>query len=87
MGQQDYQNNHRSNEAETIKNAIEFLKKQGVTDETKAVACARLGSPSPTIKYGKINKIKDEEYGKAPYCLIIPAKLHFMEEEALEKFV
>ena len=77
----------KDNKFLTIKDAIEFLKKQGVTDETKAVACARLGSTSPTIKYGKIDKIKDENYGKAPYCLIIPAKLHFMEEEALEKFV
>jgi diphthamide biosynthesis methyltransferase len=27
--------------------------------------------------------IKKEDFGKPPHCLIIPGKLHFMEEEAL----
>lgn len=70
----------------TIKQAIEFLEKHGLTKETKAVACARLGSENPIIKYGKIDEIKDLDYGKPPYCLIIPADMHFMEEEMLEQW-
>ena len=69
-----------------IKQAIEYLINQGVTPETKAVACARIGSDNPKIVYDEISKLKDLDYGNAPYCLIIPAKLHFMEEEALSQY-
>jgi len=68
----------------TIKQAIEYLMKQGVTKETKAIACARVGADDQMIKYGKISKLKDLDFGEPPYCLIIPAELHFMEEDALE---
>jgi len=78
--------NPKANKFLTIKEAIEFLKNLGLTEETKAVACARLGSSKPIIKFGKINDLINIDYGKAPYCLIIPAQMHFMEEEALEKF-
>lgn len=70
----------------TIKDAVEYLIKLGVTEKTKAVGCARLGSDNPKIVYSKIPKLKDTDFGKPPFCLIIPAELHFMEEEALEKF-
>ena len=76
----------KENKFLSIKQAIEFLQKNGVTDETKAVACARLGSEKPVFRYAKINDLKEIDYGKPPYCLIIPAKLHFMEEEALNIF-
>jgi len=69
----------------TIKDAIEYLEKQGLTSETKVIGCARIGSDFPVIKYGEINKIKEFDFGKAPYCLIIPAKLHFIEEQALKQ--
>lgn len=69
----------------TIKQAIEYLIKQGVKDSVKAVACARIGSDNAVIKYGELSKLKELDFGNPPYCLIIPAKLHFMEEEALEQ--
>jgi diphthine synthase len=70
----------------TIKQAAEYLINQGVTKETKAIACARIGNDNPKIIYTEINKLKDKDFGKPPYCLIIPAEMHFMEEEALKQW-
>lgn len=70
----------------TIKQAIEYLIKQGVTEKTQAIACARIGSKNQKIAYAEINKLKELDFGKPPFCLIIPAKLHFIEEEALQQW-
>ena len=70
-----------------IKDALNYLEKQGITKETKAIACARIGSDSPAIRYGALEKLKEIDYGSPPYCLIIPADLHFMEKEALNKYI
>jgi len=51
----------------------------------KIVVCSRLGTKEKKIIYEKIENLKDKEI-KKPYCLIIPSKLHFMEQEVLEKF-
>jgi len=66
---------------------IEQNKKEGlITPETKAIACARLGSQDQRISYGPLQYLAQLDYGKAPFCLIIPGPLHFMEEKMLEKF-
>ena len=70
----------------SIKDAINYLIKQGVTEQTKAIACARIGSEDQKIAYGYINKLKNIPYGNPPYCIIIPAALHFMEEEAIDQW-
>lgn len=58
-----------------------------ISPDSKAVAACRLGGNS-IISYGKIRDlIKDRGLkGKTPAVLIIPGKLHFMEEEFLEGF-
>ena len=78
----------------TIKDAIEYLLKTGekkgsktFTKEHECIGCARLGSNNPTIKSGYAKDLVNFDFGKPPYCLIVPGELHFMEEEALEKFV
>jgi diphthine synthase len=75
----------------SIKRALETLeqieehKKEGfITKKTKVVGCARLGSDNYVIKYGALEEIKEKDFGKPPYCLIIPGKMHFLEEEMLE---
>lgn len=75
----------------TIKRALETLeqieehKKEGLINKnTKVLGCARLGSDNAVIKYGTIEEIKKKDFGKPPYCVIIPGKVHFMEEEMLE---
>lgn len=68
----------------TCKQAVEYLIKKGLDKEEKVVSCAQIGSNKPIIK---VSKAKDvEEIKETPQCLIIPGKLHFIEEEFLEKF-
>ena len=70
----------------TIKDAIDYLIKQGMSEDQLCIGCARIGSDNPAIKKAKAKNIKDIDFGNPPYCLIVPAKLHFMEEEALEQW-
>jgi len=56
------------------------------TPDTLCVGCARLGSPSPTIKAGPASSLSFEDFGKPPHCLIVPGDMHFMEEESLARF-
>ena len=48
----------------------------------KIVVCSRLGTKESKIVYGTFNEIRDKEI-QAPFCFIIPGKLHFIEEETL----
>lgn len=77
----------------TIKQAIGFLlkveekkQKKVFTKDTVCIGCARLGSDKPTVKVGYAKELINKEFGNPPYCLIVPGELHFMEEEALERF-
>ncbi|MBI2667011.1 diphthine synthase [Candidatus Woesearchaeota archaeon] len=66
---------------------IESRKKENfITPKTFAVACARLGSRTALIKAGTLLELKKIDFGKPPYCLIIPGKLHFLEEEMLRLY-
>ncbi|MBD3319036.1 diphthine synthase [Candidatus Woesearchaeota archaeon] len=76
-----------------IREAIEYLlqqeskqKKGLLTKKTKAIGCARLGSKDAVIHYGTLEALTRQEFGNAPYCLIIPGVLHFMEEETLQLY-
>jgi len=77
----------------TVNQAIKILldinkkQKDGVfTEDTLCIGCARLGSDKPFIKAGKAKDLLKKKFGDAPHCLIVPGKLHFMEEEALKGF-
>ncbi|MBI2105221.1 diphthine synthase [Candidatus Woesearchaeota archaeon] len=71
----------------SIKEAINYLEKNKVSKKEKALACARLGCGNFVIRYRNLDELKNKNYGKPPYCLIIPAKkLHFMEEEMLKEW-
>jgi diphthine synthase len=52
----------------------------------KIIICSRLGTRESKIAYGTFNELKDKEFS-APFCFIIPGKLHFMEEETLNLFI
>ncbi|MCP3683438.1 MAG: diphthine synthase [bacterium] len=77
----------------TIKEAIDILldieKKRGekvFTQETLCIGCARLGSAEPKIKSGKAADLAQEDFGTAPFCLIVPGKTHFIEEEMIGSY-
>lgn len=54
------------------------------TSDTVCVGCARLGCADQKIVSGTAASLLDVDFGKPPHSLIVPGKLHFMEEEALE---
>lgn len=73
-----------------ISEAIDYLtkieqkrKEKIFTPETLCIGCARLGSENPTIIAGKAKDLIEKDFGEPLHCLIIPGKLHFIEEEAL----
>ncbi|MBN1170250.1 diphthine synthase [Candidatus Micrarchaeota archaeon] len=50
-----------------------------------AIVLSRVGFEEEKIAYGKITELKKRELGRPPLVIIIPAKLHPVEEEFLEK--
>ncbi len=74
----------KNNRFMSIEEAAEYLIDRGVDGELISIGCARMGSKSQEIKVAKLKELKG--FSKFPQCLIIPGKLHFIEEEALERF-
>jgi len=75
----------------TIKDAVNKIlnlnkkeSKKVINEKTLFIGCARLGSENPQIKVGTASELLKIDFGRPPYCLIVPGKLHFMEKEALE---
>jgi len=66
---------------------IEEKKKQNIfAKDTLCIGCARLGSKDQIIQAGTAEELLGYDFGKPPHCLIVPGKLHFMEEEAIAEF-
>ena len=61
--------------------ALERLEK--LIEIDKLIVCSKLGTNGKRILYRKIQDFKGEDV-RAPFCFIIPGKLHFVEEEFLE---
>ena len=60
-----------------------------INGETKAVICSRLGFDDAKIIYSTIDKLIEydkENTLKEPLCVIIPSKMHEIEEEYLNLF-
>ena len=76
----------------TTQEAINYLleveenrKDKVFLNETKVVIVAALGGEKE-IKYGKAVEMAKIKLKGVPQCLIVPGKLHFMEEEFLETY-
>ncbi len=64
---------------------LEKLKGQGLfTANSPLLVCSNLGTPEREIVYARMDKIAD--FGDVPYSLVVPGELHFLEEEALERW-
>lgn len=61
------------------KTALEMLSEFGM-----AIVLSRLGEKDEKISYGEVDDLKKKDLGKPPFSVIIPAKLHPIEEEYLE---
>ena len=74
----------------TIKEGLQSLlgtekQKRGhvTTLTTLVLGVARAGSDNPAIKLGYIKDLVNHNFGDPPHTLVFPARLHFMEAEAL----
>ncbi len=57
-------------------------------DENSFVcAVSRAGSDNPGIWCGKASEALRRDFGPPLHCIVVPGKLHFMEEEALQIFM
>lgn len=70
----------------SVNQAIEFLINNKVDSNKLAIACCGLGSEKQIIKAGKLKDLKEKKFDVYPQCLIIPGKLHFIEEKFLENY-
>lgn len=53
----------------------------------KMVVCSNLGTDKSLVYYNNIDNLKKKANKiKVPFCFIIPGEMHFLEEEALERF-
>ena len=76
----------RVNEGINLLLRMEEIKKEKIFNaDTLCIGIARLGGDSK-IKAGKAEELLKEDFGAPPHILVIPGKLHFMEEEALDIF-
>ncbi len=53
-------------------------------ESTLACVVARAGAPDCIARAGTIGTLVEEDFGPPLHTIVIPGKLHFMEEEALE---
>ncbi|MBR9677084.1 diphthine synthase [Candidatus Woesearchaeota archaeon] len=76
----------------TVNQAIELLlkiedkKQQKIfTTETLIIGCARLSANDQKIVFGSVKQLLNIDFGAPLHSLIIPSKLHFIEEEMIEQ--
>jgi diphthine synthase len=62
----------------------EACKRKNMKLHEKIIVCQRLGTKREKIFYDKISRFKEKRDIIAPFCIIIPAKLHFTEQDFLE---
>lgn len=77
----------------TCRDAVDILEKMEekcgagiINSDTLLIGLARAGSLDPVIVRAKVYEIKNYNLGKPPHVLIVPAELHYMEEEYLKRF-
>ncbi len=54
-----------------------------VTPELLVVGVARLGCPDARIVAGELRAVKEAAFGAPPHCLVVPGRLHHIEEQML----
>ena len=75
--------NPKDNKFLKTNDALNYLLKNDI--KLKLIVCSCLGTGKQIIKYDDIKKLKKINF-KLPACIIIPGKLHFIEEEMLNSY-
>jgi diphthine synthase len=75
-----------SQACQTILRMTRKLDNECVDETTMVVGIARAGRDDVKVAYGTMEEIIGSDMGDPPHCLIIPGRLHFMEEEVLDLF-
>ncbi len=55
--------------------------KKILDENTKIFVCSRLQQKDEKIITGTLKELKNHNFGQGPHCIIIPSKMHFIEEE------
>ncbi len=79
----DIDNGKQMSIKDAIKELIEVDNKNLID---KVVIISRLGWKDEKILYGKVKELLKIDLGNPPFSIIVPAKLHFTEEDALKLF-
>ena len=61
----------------------EKLRRGVIGPDTLAVGVARAGSEEPEVRADKVSVLMEHDFGPPPHSIVFPARLHFMEAEAL----
>jgi len=64
-------------------NQLEESSKIEKVELEKIIAISNVGTKNQLIFYDSLENLKEKDI-KMPFCIIIPSKLHFIEEEAIE---
>jgi len=57
-----------------------------LSEFNSAVVLSNVGEKNQKITYGAISELRKTNLGEPPFSMIIPSKLHDVEEESLEFF-
>ncbi|MBI2107193.1 diphthine synthase [Candidatus Woesearchaeota archaeon] len=78
--------NPKENKFLTANEGLKYLISQNLDENKEAVICSKLGTSKKEIKKGKIKDLINTKLKYFPQCIIIPGKMHFVEEEFLNKW-
>lgn len=70
----------------SFNDAIDYLIANNISEDELACVCAGMGSKDQEILFGTLKELRDKIIDIYPHSLILPGKLHFVEEEFLESF-
>jgi len=59
------------------------FKRNVISDDSFALVLSRIGRRDAELKAGRLTDLRLADHGEHPHCVIIPAKLHFTEEESV----
>jgi len=79
--------NPQYNKFLSIREAINYLiENKAIKEKDKIVGCAHIGNDDQTIIYSNALELLHKNFGEPPFCIIVPGKLHFIEEETIKKY-